>query len=150
MLSVGLCQVSLSYLSAAERAASWSQYPAGLQPGSEADCRCCWPPAGGSAESQGGTHDIRSENRSTGLKQLSGLERENAEARLPHQHWKGQPEYLWACVASQCCRSELQRGRRAWFRLMERQARITVQLRAEHLREETHREREEIRIKKCW
>lgn len=43
----------LSYLSAAERAVSWSQYPAGLQPGSEEDCRCCWPPAGGSAESQG-------------------------------------------------------------------------------------------------
>lgn len=44
-----------------------------------------------------------------------------------------EPAYLWARVASQCCRTVLQRGCRAWFGLMERQTCITVQLRAEHL-----------------
>lgn len=42
-----------SYLFAAEPAVSWSRCPAGLQPGSWADCQCCWPPAGGSAGSEG-------------------------------------------------------------------------------------------------
>lgn len=53
--SVCLCRVQLmllSYLSAAERAVSWSRCPAELQPGSWAGCRCCWPSAGGSAGGQ--------------------------------------------------------------------------------------------------
>lgn len=52
MSSAGLFKLqvkSVYYLSAAEPAASWSRCPAGLQPGSWGDFRCCRPSAGGSA-----------------------------------------------------------------------------------------------------
>ncbi len=130
----------VSYLSAAERAASWSQCPEGLQPGSWADCQCCWPPVGGSAGSQGADR-LNVKNRLTWGLQILEIDHMTTPAE------KEQPVYLWACVASQCCCSMLQRGRRAWLRLMKRQAGITVQLRAEHLREELY---EVIKTRKCW
>lgn len=129
----------VSYLSAAERAVSWSQCPAGLQPGSWADCLCCWPPAGGSAGSRGAENilGINVKNRFTWGDEAGHI-------TTPVE--KEQQVYLWACVASQCRCSMLQRGRRARLRLMKRQAGITVQLRAEHLREEAY---EEIKNRKC-
>lgn len=157
MLSVGLCRVSLSYTGSVTFLLQ-SELSLGLnilQGCSQVPRKT----AGAVGHQQGALQSHRGHTWykvrtqvHVGLKQLSGLEGENVEtlARLPHQYWKGQPEYLWAGVASQCCCSELQRGRRAWFRLMDRQAWITIQLRAKHLREETHREREEIGIENYW